>query len=123
MQSKVSQTLIPPWAKILSSSTLVITCAEIKACVRYFLSIFYFSPNDSPSKTMKNVSISSKKLFSFAYLFKFLYTGLSLFFSLSAMFLALKDPFIAESCIEIKIELTFYFHTSLWCHKRFYEGL
>ena len=26
-----------------------------KACVRYFLSNFYFSPNDSPSKTMKNV--------------------------------------------------------------------
>ena len=27
----------------------------VKACVRYFLSNFYFSPNDSPSKTMKNV--------------------------------------------------------------------
>ena len=26
-----------------------------KACVPYFLSIFYFPPNDSPSKTMKNV--------------------------------------------------------------------
>ena len=26
-----------------------------KACVRYFLSIFYSSPSDSPSKTMKNV--------------------------------------------------------------------
>ena len=26
-----------------------------KACVRYFLSNFYFSPNDSPSKTVKNV--------------------------------------------------------------------
>ena len=30
---------------------------------------------------------------------------------------------ISESCIEIKIELNFYFHTSLWCLKRFYEGL
>ena len=28
---------------------------KIKACVRYFLSNFRFSPNDSPSKTMKNV--------------------------------------------------------------------
>ena len=37
--------------------------------------------------------------------------------------LTLKDPFISESCIEIKIELNFYFHTSLWCLKRFYEGL
>ena len=27
----------------------------IKACARYFLSNFSFSPNDSPSKTMKNV--------------------------------------------------------------------
>ena len=27
----------------------------IKACVRYFLSNLYFSLNDSPSKTMKNV--------------------------------------------------------------------
>ena len=37
--------------------------------------------------------------------------------------LTLKDPFISESCIEIKIELNSYFHTSLWCLKRFYEGL
>ena len=28
---------------------------NFKACVRYFLSNFYFSPNDSPLKTMKNV--------------------------------------------------------------------
>ena len=26
-----------------------------KACVRYFLTNFYFSPNNSPSKTMKDV--------------------------------------------------------------------
>ena len=37
--------------------------------------------------------------------------------------LTLKNLFISESCIEIKIELNFYFHTSLWCLKRFYEGL
>ena len=36
--------------------------------------------------------------------------------------LTLKDPFISESCIEIKTELNFYFHTSL-CLKKFYEGL
>ena len=28
---------------------------DIKACVCYFLSNFYLSPNDSPSKNMKNV--------------------------------------------------------------------
>ena len=38
------------------------------------------------------------------------------------VYLTLKDLFISESCIEIKIELNFYFHTSLWCLKRFYEG-
>ena len=37
--------------------------------------------------------------------------------------LTLKAPCISESCIELKIELNFYFHTSLWCLKRFYEGL
>ena len=41
----------------------------------------------------------------------------------SVSHLTLKDPFISESCIEIKIVLNFYFPTSLWCLKRFYEGL
>ena len=31
--------------------------------------------------------------------------------------------YISESYIEIKINLNFYFYTSLWCLKRFYEGL
>ena len=30
----------------------------------------------------------------------------------------LKDPFISESCIEIKIELSFYFHTSFHTTKK-----
>ena len=34
---------------------------NIKACVRYFLSNFYFSLNDSPSKTMKNVFLFHRK--------------------------------------------------------------
>ena len=33
----------------------------VKACVRYVLSNFYFSPNDSPSKTMKNVFLFNLK--------------------------------------------------------------
>ena len=37
--------------------------------------------------------------------------------------LTLKDLCISESCTELKIELNLYFHTSLWCLKRFYEGL
>ena len=31
------------------------TTFYFKACVRYVLSNFYFSPNDSSSKTMKNI--------------------------------------------------------------------
>ena len=30
---------------------------------------------------------------------------------------------ISENLNEIKIKLNFYLHNSLWCHKRFYEGL
>ena len=30
---------------------------------------------------------------------------------------------ILESCLKIKINLNFYFDASLWCLKRFYEGL
>ena len=51
----------------------------LKACVCYFLKKFYVSLNDSPSKTMKDVFISSKKLFSFE-INKFLYFHLPLFF-------------------------------------------
>ena len=36
--------------------------------------------------------------------------------------LTLSSSCISESCIKIKINLNFYFHT-LWCLKRFYEGL
>ena len=39
---------------------------NIKASVRYFLRNFYFSPNGNPSKTIKDFSISSKKLFSYS---------------------------------------------------------
>ena len=34
--------------------------------------------------------------------------------------LALPTPYISERCIKIKDKS---FHTSLWCHKRFFEGL
>ena len=37
--------------------------------------------------------------------------------------LTLPTPCISESCNKVKINSNFYFHTSLWCLKRFYEGL
>ena len=33
------------------------------------------------------------------------------------------DPFHLNPGRREKIKLNFYFHTSLWCLKRFYEGL
>ena len=39
------------------------------------------------------------------------------------MVLTLSAPYISESCIKIKINLNFYFHISLGCLKKFYEGL
>ena len=44
----------------------ILTHIVIKTWVRHFLKIFSLSPNVSPSKTMKDVFISSKKLFSFS---------------------------------------------------------
>ena len=52
----------------------------LKACVNYFLSIFYFSANDSPSKTIKMFFISSKKPLLVLKIFRFLYIRLPLFF-------------------------------------------
>ena len=75
---------------ILRMTLFVKTVVRI-ACVHYFLSNFYFSPNDSPSKTMKNVFYFIKKALFVLKIFKFLYFCLSLFFSLSAIVLEV-DP-------------------------------
>ena len=63
----------------------------IKACVRYFLSNFYFSRNNSPSKTTKNVFYFIEKTLFILEIFKFLYFHLPLFFTLSAIALEV-DP-------------------------------
>ena len=54
--------LLHLWPEMLSAKQI----AVFTACVRYFLSNFYFPPHDSPSKTMKIFFISSKKLFSYS---------------------------------------------------------
>ena len=59
-------------------------------CVIFYL-IFYFSQNDRPSKTMKNVFYFIKKALSVLEIFKFLYFRLPLIFSLSAFVLEV-DP-------------------------------
>ena len=60
-----------------------------KACVRYFYQIFIFSPNDSPSKTMKSAFYFVKKAPFVLGIIKFLYFRPSIFFSPSAI--ALED--------------------------------
>ena len=35
---------------------------------------------------------------------------------------SLPTLYISESCINIIINLNFYFHTSFWCLERFYKG-
>ena len=49
-----------------------------KACVCYFLTNFYFSSNDSPSKTMKDAFYFISKTFVILEIFKFLYSHLPL---------------------------------------------
>ena len=60
-----------------------------KACVRYFYQIFIFSPNDNPSKTMKNAFYFMKKALFVLEIIKFFYSRPSLFFSRLAI--ALED--------------------------------
>ena len=61
----------------------------LKACVRYFHQIFIFSPNSSPSKTMKNAFYFIWKALFVLEIFNFLYFCPSFFFYLSAI--ALED--------------------------------
>ena len=52
------------WQGVASNKGALPT-KSCETCVHYFLSNFYFSPTDIPSKTMKILFISSNKLFSF----------------------------------------------------------
>ena len=69
VDGETSWLLLPSSITLLSCGTVQLentySCI-LKGYVSYFLSNFYFFTIDSPSKTMKNVFISSKKLFSFS---------------------------------------------------------
>ena len=60
---QIGSFVIIPYQFQTSKSTvtkkLVAVVMNVKACIHYFLSNFYFSPNDSPSKTMKKSSFHS----------------------------------------------------------------
>ena len=55
----------------------------VKACVCYILSNFYFSPNDSPSKTMKCFLFHRKSSFRSWDIQNFVYSSSPLFFPVS----------------------------------------
>ena len=67
----------------------------IKACVRYFLTNFDLSPNDSPSKTMKDVFYFSWKSLFVLKIFKFFFSSL--------LFLPVSHCYIAWSKINLKV--------------------
>ena len=70
--------------------------------------------NANPTKWSNTLNLSANCLSVFDHFVKMALQGLNL----------LKlSPRILESWIKIKINLNFYFHTSLWCLKRFYEDL
>ena len=59
---------------------------KFKACIRYFLSKFYFSPNDSPSKTEKSFLFHGKNSFCSRDIQIFVYSSSPLFFPVSHCF-------------------------------------
>ena len=59
----------------------------LKACIRYFLSNFYFSSNDSPSKTMNNIFLFHlKSSFRSIDIQSFVFRSSPLFFRVSHCF-------------------------------------
>ena len=68
----------------------------------------------------------SSKIFEFVYSVDLVFT--QYFLQISSIYVVyvnviLNVQCISERYIEMKIKLNFYFHTSLWCLRRFYEGL
>ena len=76
---------VPDITNLATKTTLNAKINEVKACVCYLLPNCYFLPNDSPFKTMKNVFYFIWKALFVPEIFRFLYSHLSLFFSLSAI--------------------------------------
>ena len=70
------------WRIGVFQQTVVRVYYILKACVCYSLSIFIFTPNDSPLKTMKNTFYFIKKTLFILEIFKFSYFPPPFFFSL-----------------------------------------
>ena len=68
-----------------SKMSYLIRSQTLKLVSAIFIQIFNFSPNDSLSKTMKNIFYFIQKALSVLEIFRFLYFRLPLFFPLSAI--------------------------------------
>ena len=86
---------------------LFLVFREFKACIHYSLSNFYFSPNDSPSKTEKCFLFHLKSSFRSRDIRIFVFSSSPLFSPVSHCF---RGWFIKKS-------------QSLWCHNLFKCGL
>ena len=84
LEMKISSTSVDTVLETLKGN-VVARLRECKACVRYF------SPNDSPSKTMENVFYFIRKALFVLEIFSFVYFRLPLFFSPSVIALEV-DP-------------------------------
>ena len=82
---------------IINQNIVAVLRAFLKLVSAIFDEIFIFSPNNSPSKTMKFLKISSKKLFSFSrysiFLFFVFFSTLSRFKFADVIFGITKKPF------------------------------
>ena len=89
------------WNIISVLSTLM----DILLVLSYFLSNFYLSPNNSPSKNMKNVFYFVIKALFVLEIFKFLYFCLPLFFSLSAIALVVDGRKILKFMLPSNVQV------------------
>ena len=87
LQKYQSVSLLDWIVENFSVSRNMLPTKYLKACFCYFLSNFYFSPNDSSSKTIKNVFDFIWKALFILEIFKFLSFCLPLFFPVSHCFI------------------------------------
>ena len=92
------------WSKRILATIIRQTYNEYHHFINVYLLLFYVY-FDSWNFTRKHIPRSSRD---------------ERFFKL---LLTIHVPRILGTCIKIKFNLNFYFHTSLWCLKSFYEGL
>ena len=93
------------WLPWYCSNDILYNILIFKACVRYFLWKFYFSLNDSPLKTMKNVFYFIWKALFVLEIFRFSYFHLPLFSPLSAIALEVDWRYILKFTTSLTVQI------------------